>query len=153
MTPSRLLVVTAVFACSACLFAQENQANASLLQGNALSPQKATIPMQVDPLGTAQAVPQDPLARLLSEDLQIKNLQIKNNDGKSPNVLLLPAPNDQRFVISPDSLPGDEVCLKIRSYLMKRDSKDSDSTHLAGYSTCQKAGKYQLRSVAEPADH
>ena len=148
MTLSRLLIVSVVLACSACVCAQQNQPSPSQLQSHALSSQKATIPLQGDPTGTAQPVPQDPMARLLAKDREIKI-----NGVTTSNVLLLPTPNDQRFVISPDSLPGDEVCLKIRSYLMKRDSKDSDSTHLAGYSTCQLAGKYQLKSVVDAPKH
>jgi hypothetical protein len=39
------------------------------------------------------------------------------------------------------------VCLSIRTYLMARDSKDSDSTHLVSTSTCQPAQQYGLKTT------
>jgi hypothetical protein len=48
-------------------------------------------------------------------------------------------------------LMNGRVCYSIRSYLMARDSKDSDSTHLVGTSICQPAQKYALKTtVAGP---
>jgi hypothetical protein len=39
------------------------------------------------------------------------------------------------------------TCYAIRSYVVARDSKDSDSTHPAGYSTCQPAARYGLKAT------
>jgi hypothetical protein len=39
------------------------------------------------------------------------------------------------------------VCYAIRSYVVARDSKDSDSTHPVSYSTCQPAARYQLKTT------
>jgi hypothetical protein len=39
------------------------------------------------------------------------------------------------------------TCYAIRSYVVARDSKDSDSTHPAGYSTCQPATRYGLKTT------
>jgi hypothetical protein len=39
------------------------------------------------------------------------------------------------------------TCYAIRSYVVARDSKDSDSTHPAGYSTCQPSNRYQVKSA------
>ena len=36
---------------------------------------------------------------------------------------------------------------KIRSYVVARDSKDSDSTHPVSYSTCQPAKRYGLKTT------
>jgi hypothetical protein len=44
-------------------------------------------------------------------------------------------------------LDGDTTCYAIRSYLVARDSKDSDSTHPAGYSTCRRASRYRLKTA------
>lgn len=41
----------------------------------------------------------------------------------------------------------DTTCFAIRSYVVARDSKDSDSTHLVHYSTCQPASRYRLRTT------
>jgi hypothetical protein len=42
---------------------------------------------------------------------------------------------------------ADTTCYSIRSYVVARDSKDSDSTHPAGYSTCQPTNRYRLKST------
>ena len=41
----------------------------------------------------------------------------------------------------------DITCYKIRSYLVARDNKDSDSTHPVGYSTCQASSRYGLKTT------
>ena len=40
----------------------------------------------------------------------------------------------------------DGTCLKLRTYKVARDDRDSDSTHLVDYFTCQRASKFQMRS-------
>jgi hypothetical protein len=42
---------------------------------------------------------------------------------------------------------ADATCFTIRTYVVARDSKDSDSTHPAGYSTCQPSAQYQLKTT------
>lgn len=50
------------------------------------------------------------------------------------------------MMVTSDKRPIDDtVCYKIRSYVVARDRKDSDSVHPIGYSTCQPAAKYRLR--------
>ena len=39
------------------------------------------------------------------------------------------------------------TCYTIRGYVVARDSKDSDSTHPVGYSTCQPSNRYRVRSA------
>jgi len=39
------------------------------------------------------------------------------------------------------------TCYAIRSYVVARDSKTSDSTHPVSYSTCEPAARYQLRTT------
>ncbi len=46
-----------------------------------------------------------------------------------------------------DGLDADTACYKIRSYVVARDSKDSDSTHMTSYSTCQPASKYRVKTT------
>ena len=41
----------------------------------------------------------------------------------------------------------DTICYSIRSYVVARDSKDSDSTHAAGYSTCRPASRYHVKNA------
>jgi hypothetical protein len=45
------------------------------------------------------------------------------------------------------SMEADATCYAIRSYVVARDSKDSDSTHPAGYSTCRRASRYHLKTT------
>jgi hypothetical protein len=42
---------------------------------------------------------------------------------------------------------ADSVCLKIRTYKVARDGPATDSTHPAGYSTCQPAARFQTHSI------
>ncbi len=42
---------------------------------------------------------------------------------------------------------GDATCYAIRSYVVARDAKDSDSTHPVSYSTCRPAARYALKTV------
>jgi hypothetical protein len=49
----------------------------------------------------------------------------------------------------------DTACFSIRSYVVARDSKDSDSTHPVSYSTCVRSDRYHVKSAeirSESAD-
>ena len=52
-----------------------------------------------------------------------------------------------QFAAAPKRLLEDSTCYVISSYVVARDQKNSDSTHLVGYSTCQPANRYRLKSV------
>ena len=64
---------------------------------------------------------------------------------------------DRTFLITPEMdlkgvtpdgpLATDFTCLSIRSYVVKRDSKNSDSVHPAGYSTCVPAKRFSLKTA------
>ena len=43
----------------------------------------------------------------------------------------------------------DSVCYTMRSYIVARENRDSDSTKLVGYSTCQPSSRYELRITVE----
>jgi len=45
---------------------------------------------------------------------------------------------------------GDLTCYTIQSYLVKRQSRDSDVTEAVGHSTCQRASKYNVKKVENP---
>jgi len=150
MTPTRLLVAFMLL-CSSLTLAQGDQEKSALssssLAAVSSAAQDAGAPSWNILSDAAKAsVPQDPLARL--ETSQVPRFK-KNDRGENSNVFFIPDPGKQGFVMSPDSSPGDGVCLKIRSYVVARDSKNSDSTHLVGYSTCQPAKKFQLRTAVE----
>ncbi|HXM23982.1 MAG TPA: hypothetical protein VN948_22185 [Terriglobales bacterium] len=44
---------------------------------------------------------------------------------------------------------GDLTCYTIESYLVKRQSPNSDVTEPAGHSTCQRASKYSVKKAEE----
>ena len=54
---------------------------------------------------------------------------------------------DPMIVQSVEQLRSDTLCYTMRSYVVARDSKDSDSVHPVGYSTCQPASRYRLRTT------
>ena len=59
-------------------------------------------------------------------------------------------PKTRTLVIGVDGpLDSDVTCYTIRSYMVARDSKDSDSTHMTGYSTCQPASRYGIKTTEE----
>lgn len=44
---------------------------------------------------------------------------------------------------------GDAVCLSLRTYRVVRDDPKSDSTRPAGYSECQPAARYQIKTTVD----
>jgi hypothetical protein len=44
---------------------------------------------------------------------------------------------------------GDKVCYTMRSYIVARENRDSDSTKPVGYSICQPSSKYELKITFE----
>jgi hypothetical protein len=44
---------------------------------------------------------------------------------------------------------NDTVCYSMRSYRVTRDDPESDSTRLAGYSECQPAARYQVKTAVD----
>lgn len=128
---------------SSVVFAQANPKKADPTSPSAIAGSNTPADWNaISGLAAKNSVPQDPLARLEASQPP----EFKINNGHNTEVLFIPDPS-QAFVMSPDSLSADSVCLKIRSYVMKRDGKNSDSTHLVGYSTCQPAKKFQLRTT------
>ena len=143
MTSARLLAALLIL-CPGLVFAQANRA----MTGSSVAPsdsEKAVAssePWSISPNIEAEAnVPQDPLTRLETSQPP----RYGSDHGKANKTFFFPSPG-KGFVIAPQALAGNS-CFAIRSYLMARDRKDSDSTHLAGYTTCVPSGKYQVRTV------
>jgi hypothetical protein len=56
------------------------------------------------------------------------------------------------LVVGPDELSQDDtLCYAMRSYKVARDNPQSDSTHAAGYSTCQPATRFHVHTTEERA--
>ena len=47
---------------------------------------------------------------------------------------------------------GELTCYTIHSYLVKRESPDSDVTEPVGHSTCQRASRYGVKKVEGPGE-
>ena len=45
--------------------------------------------------------------------------------------------------------PNDAICYTIRTYRVARVSPESDSTRPAGYSTCQRASRFQFKTAVD----
>jgi len=75
------------------------------------------------------------------------------SEGSAPGSGAFRALHTQPGFVSSDLRPLDDtVCYSIRSYVVARDRKDSDSVHPVGYSTCVPAGKYRLRTTQTQTD-
>jgi hypothetical protein len=143
MTSARLLAAC-VLLCPGFMFAQQNRAPTAGSVATAGSEKVASgsDPWSISPNVEAKAnVPQDPLARLETSQPP----KYGSDHGQDKKTFFFPSPG-KGFVIAPEAL-ADNSCFAIRSYVMARDSKDSDSTHLVGYMTCVPSGKYQVRTV------
>jgi len=57
--------------------------------------------------------------------------------------------SDQRHVQLRAGEQSDVTCYSIRSYRVTRDDPRSDSTRLAGYSTCQRAVRFQVKEAVD----
>ena len=127
MTSVRLLAA-AVLICTASAFAQEQ------LSSTSRSNQTA------EPERSARITTPDPWKIVLNQptDSRESSLQSRQLDP---------------MAVRADARPGDDtLCYKIRSYVVARDSKDSDSVHPVGYSTCQPASRYRLRKTQIQTD-
>lgn len=120
---SAYLLTAALLICTAPALAQEPSVNTPD-SNRIVGPQ---VPAQVVP-GTSES--SAPRSGALSADLR-----------------------RQPGFVSSDLRPLDDtVCYSIRSYVVARDRKNSDSVHPVGYSTCVPAGKYRLRTTQTRTD-
>jgi hypothetical protein len=144
MTSVRLLTA-AVLICTASAFAQE--------------PLSSTRPNRTaEPEKSAQAAATEPWKLVINQPVdgnagknRLQQFQIDAYKIDRSRI----DPNRQPFrwgsqiddIVMDRQLGDDTLCYKIRSYVVARDSKDSDSVHPVGYSTCQPASRYRLRTT------
>ena len=151
MTLARLLVA-AVVVCSALAFAQKKTDSLATPAPAAEASKSAEItpsePWTLFPNQPADAsAGRTPLDRLRIDQSidQYKVFQLKG-DGQAR---ILNLESDAGVLLSGlnERLEDGTTCYAIRSYVVARDNKDSDSTHPAGYSTCRPASRYHLRTA------
>ena len=153
MTFARLLAAT-VLVCSTPALAQNQQLPASPAPGSvhrdpgvvriftccaaAATPAE---PWRIVPNQPADAG-KNPLDRLPNYDYKF----FRFKDGHAH--ILRPNANAGMFNSGVEpQLNADATCYSIRSYVVARDAKDSDSTHPAGYSTCLPSDRYHVKSA------
>ena len=134
MTLSRLVPVLLILSASA--FAQQ-QANSPTRADEPSNSRVTSEPWKIA-VDQPDAKATNPLDRL-----QIDQFKLDRNAA--------PFKMESRLdpiVVTPEGLAGDDtLCYTIRSYVVARDSKDSDSVHPVGYSTCQPASRYRLKTA------
>ena len=126
--PFGRLLLVAFFLCSLPAFTQDHPSVSGKTSSNAQqSPDFQTSP---------SARPSEPW-RIIPKSDKDKDL-----------IVITPEMDRKGIVVSPDGpLAADTTCYAIRSYVVKRDSKDSDSVHPVGYSTCLPATRYRLKTA------
>jgi hypothetical protein len=145
------LPLSLIVLCTLAAFAQDQRATSDPNLGTAL---------QTSPLASTNPEPWRIIPKAAQQDgrpeVPIGNDNLLNAGG-TPQVVPFAthSPEITIRVLSSDEVAqstSGNVCYSIRSYLMARDSKDSDSTHSVGMSTCQPAKKYALKTTG-PAPH
>jgi hypothetical protein len=144
MTLARLLA--ALLLCSLPAFGQGQQVSGFNM------PDKSTDTMPAS--STSTSSPSEPWRiftntpmELSSDQDRIRVDQFRLDQGKVD-----PGARTFTFKVAPapdGSLDGDATCYTMRSYVVARDSKDSDSTHPVSYSTCQPASRYRVKTTEE----
>ena len=74
---------------------------------------------------------------------RLQNGQFQVNRGNQFRVDNLVRTPDVALLTTPD----DSVCYTMRTYVVAKDSKDSDATHPVRYTTCQPSGRYRLKTT------
>lgn len=151
MTLARLLA-TALLFCSLPAFTQDRQT----IPGNSVSASVTSGEATVTPSEPWRIIPDRPSDLTSDSTDHIRVDQYRFDQGKldfrtgdskleaktRPPVLGL----DGELV---RELDGDTTCYAMRTYVVARDSKDSDSTHPMSYSTCQPASRYRVKTTDE----
>lgn len=143
MPLTRLLAAT-LLACSTLAVAQLKSEPLQTTDASNSTTVASSEPWQVIPKYLA-----DPSARTFFEQQQIDKYKVSPSKESTRTRLLGPEADSGIIVSNLAGQPDGSVttCLKIRSYVVARDSKDSDSTHPVSYSTCQPSSRYQVRTA------
>jgi hypothetical protein len=151
MTSVRLLIA-AVLICTASAFAQEESSSATHPKRTA-EPEKSAQAAATEPWKLVINQPADwNSGKNRLQQFQIDAYKIdRSRIDPNREPFRWGSPIDD--IVAMDRQPGDDtLCYKIRSYVVARDSRDSDSVHPVGYSTCQPASRYRLRKTQIQTD-
>lgn len=141
--PVARLLAASLALCSTLLFAQDKPENMRLPGNFVISPDSRSTPIASEPWRILPSPLQDSYGRRAL----IARAERYEPDGYEIDTSGMIVP-PHRFYVEPlaDST-DDKLCFTIRSYVVERDEKDSDSTHPVGSSTCQPARRYALKKV------
>ncbi len=147
MTLTRLLAAALVL-CSLPVFAQDQGPfkQGVMARGSWFFFKVDTAPTPAEPWRIIPPEPaglysgHNPLSRFRVDQWKVYD-DISNHDTEPPTNLR------RLYNQGRPQQDADFACYAIRSYLVARDSKNSDSTHPVSYSTCQPAARYQLRTT------
>ena len=154
MTSVRLLTAAVLF-CTVSAFAQE-QLHSPTRANRIAEPDKSVRATTSEPWTIVPNQPAD--SRAGANSLQQKQIDAYKIDRSriDPNRPFRWDSQVDTILVDPILMDGqlgdDTVCYKIRSYVVARDHKDSDSVHPVGYSTCQPASRYRLRKTQIHSD-
>ncbi len=144
------LLAAALLLCSLPAFAQDQRpSHQGALSGDAsffLKSDTAAAPEE--PWRIIPSQPTDVSTGNPLDRLQVDKYKVfpPNSDGHTR--LLSPDADGGIFLSAFDGQPdAATTCFKIRSYVVARDSKHSDSTHPVSYSTCQPAARYHVKTT------
>jgi hypothetical protein len=157
MPVARLLSVTLLF-CSSLAF---SQTQSHLNFDAALKPDSNLLSQLLPGLDTPAtfAEPWQIMRTQLTDSQNTPNDQAKvNAEAERAARLFASIPYDPNIQhpwvkFSPDGkiiglgVAEDKTCLVLRTYVVERDSRDSDATHLVRSSTCQPANRYGLKTT------
>ncbi len=150
--PRVRLLVLLLLACSAFTFAQRAserpESNSTIVQQSSDSAFNLEAKSDSEPW---RIIPRDLSSPKSAQD-GIEHPDFDANQsrtGQKKKFVWESTPNSGAQTASkPEGVnPGDMMCLTMRTYVVARDNKHSDSTHLVGYSTCQPALRYGLKKV------
>jgi hypothetical protein len=146
MTLTRLLSASLVL-CSALAFSQTKTDSLAVSDLVTASNKLGTVASS-EPWKIIPSQPLDATSGRNPDSLQVDKYKVSRSKNDTRTFLLGPEA-DAGMILSAlgGELDADIDCLKIRSYVVARDSKDSDSTHLVRYSTCQPASRYRLKTT------
>ena len=146
MTSVRLLIA-AVLICTAPAFAQE-QLSSTTRPNRTAEPEESAQAAATEPWKLFINQPVDGNAgKNRLQQFQIDAYKI-DRSRIDPNGRPLRWDLQTDSIVMMDGQRGDDtVCYRIRSYVVARDNKDSDSVHPVGYSTCQPASRYRLKKT------
>jgi hypothetical protein len=155
MTLARLLTVVLVL-CSLPALAQDLQAQAAAVSTPACAEIRTGCPVSGNIVGSKTFFFLDPTTAAAAWQ-PLKPTSNRPADVRSGYNALDPARLNQyqfdqiksapALRLKVETLDADVTCYTIRTYVVARDSKDSDATHPAGYSTCQPSAQYQLKTT------